>query len=113
MCSGTSQEPLTELKTLNLVIKSPLGVFYEIVASYRPVVSVFRALPALPPANRGNGKLYKLLVDEESGQPKKAGFIIRRADYADALDLIAEDPQSFYSRSDISRDIADSVSLLQ
>ena len=64
-------------------------------------------------AKQGNGKLYKLLMSTKDKVPLKPGTTIHRADYADALDLIAEDPQNFYSGSDISRDIADSVSLLQ
>ena len=54
-------------------------------------------------------KLYELLVDTITDQTKKEGTIITRPEYADALDLIAEDPNNFYT-SDISDDIVKSVS---
>ena len=48
-------------------------------------------------------------MDETRGTPKKAGTVIRRPDYARALDLIAQDPQNFYTGSDISDDISAAV----
>ena len=53
-------------------------------------------------------KLYDLLVDE-NGQTKPVGTRLTRRKYAEALDLIAEDPQQFY-KSSIPHDIVLSVS---
>ena len=53
-------------------------------------------------------KLHKLLFDEDDNL-KPEGTIITRPDYADALDLVASDPENFYS-SDIADDVVAAVS---
>ncbi|KAF6030181.1 GGT1 [Bugula neritina] len=52
--------------------------------------------------------LINLVVDDKTGRGKEEGTMITRPDYAQALDLIAKDPDNFYL-SDIGQDIIDSV----
>lgn len=57
-----------------------------------------------------SNSIYKLLLGD-NGRPKKAGSFIKRPDYADVLDLIAEDPEAFYTRDEVLHDINNAVSL--
>lgn len=53
--------------------------------------------------------IYQLLLGA-NGRPKPAGTIIKRPGYADVLDMIAEDPTTFYTKKDIVDDITGAVS---
>jgi len=64
----------------------------------------------LQAAKSGNGKLYALLYDTSTDQPKPAGTLIIRKDYAEALEMIAADPFNFYSGA-IADDIIQTVQM--
>lgn len=51
-----------------------------------------------------------MLVDNNTGQAKPVGTVLKNPGYADALDIIAVDPNAFYNNSSISKDVVDSVS---
>lgn len=56
-------------------------------------------------------KLHKLIFDND-GNIIPEGTVITRPDYADALDIIANDPADFYT-SDIVDDMIEAVSTIK
>ncbi|XP_067938316.1 glutathione hydrolase 1 proenzyme-like isoform X2 [Watersipora subatra] len=58
--------------------------------------------------NTSDQTLYSMLVNPATGLSREVGTILKRADYADALEMIAQDPKLFYDSS-ISEDIMNSL----